>query len=155
MEIRPAEPGDALEASNVLRRSIRELCVEDHRNDEASLQRWLANKTPEQVLAWIASPDNYLLVAVEGGAIAGVAAAAPGGQIRLNYVSPDFRFRGVSKALVSALEDHLRGEGCTRSFLDSSLTAQAFYRAIGYRDLGPAKPHGAMMALPMAKDLSG
>ena len=73
MEIRPAVPGDAVEACDVLRRSIRELCVEDHRNDEASLQRWLANKTPEHVLAWIASPGSHLLVAIEGGAIAGVA----------------------------------------------------------------------------------
>ena len=155
MEIRPAVPGDAVEACDVLRRSIRELCVEDHRNDEASLQRWLANKTPEHVLAWIASPDNHLVVAVEGGVIAGVAATAPNGQIRLNYVSPDFRFRGVSKALIAALEDYLRAKGCTRALLDSSQTAHAFYQAVGYRDDGPARPHGAMTALPMSKDLTG
>jgi len=30
-----------------MRRSIAELCVADHRNDEAILSRWLGNKTPE------------------------------------------------------------------------------------------------------------
>jgi GNAT superfamily N-acetyltransferase len=154
MEVRLAEAGDAEQACSVLRRSIRELCIEDHRNDEASLRGWLANKTPAQVLAWINSPGGHVLVASEGEAIAGVASAAANGEILLNYVSPDFRFRGVSKALVSALETYLRTQGCRRAFLSSTQTAHAFYRGMGYRDAGPSEAWRTMKAQPMEKPLA-
>lgn len=154
MEIRLANAEDAEQACTVLRRSIRDLCIEDHRNDEASLRGWLANKTPAQVLAWITSPGSHLLVASEGDAIAGVASAAAKGEILLNYVSPDFRFRGVSKALVSALETYLRAQGCRRAFLSSTLTAHSFYRGLGYRDTGPAEAWRTMRAQPMEKPLA-
>jgi hypothetical protein len=51
MEIRDAETEDALAACQVLRRSITELCISDHRNDPTILGRWLANKTPENVVS--------------------------------------------------------------------------------------------------------
>src|SRR5258707_11040363 len=69
LEIRTAGPEDALAACQVMRRSIAELCVADHRNDEAILKPWLCNKTPEVFLSWIGQPDNCLLVAVEDGNI--------------------------------------------------------------------------------------
>lgn len=43
-------------------------------------------------------------MAVEGGMILGVGAVTDKGEITLNYVSPDARFRGVSRALLGALE---------------------------------------------------
>jgi hypothetical protein len=104
MEIRDAVAGDAPAACQVLRRSIVELCVADHRNDPTILTQWLKNKTPEIVASWIASPNNSLLVAVEGCAILAVGSVTNAGEITLNYISPDARFRGVSRALLAALE---------------------------------------------------
>jgi len=104
MEIRTAITADAVEACSVLRRSISELCFLDHRNDQNLLSRWLSNKTPENVVRWIGRPDHSLLVAVEDDAILAVGAVTDDGEITLNYVSPDARFRGVSKALMCALE---------------------------------------------------
>ena len=97
-------PEDAEAACVVLRRSITELCRDDYRGDASTLAAWLANKTPEHVRTWIGNPDNCVLVADDGGAILGVAAMQSTGRISLNYVSPDARFRGVSKALMRALE---------------------------------------------------
>jgi len=51
---------DAPAACQVMRRSIAELCVADHQNDEAILTRWLGNKTPEIFASWIRQPDNSL-----------------------------------------------------------------------------------------------
>ena len=67
MEIRDAVAEDAEAACQVLRRSIAELCLADHRNDPAILERWLGNKTPEIFVSWIEQSDNSLLVAVEAG----------------------------------------------------------------------------------------
>jgi hypothetical protein len=61
--IRRAEVTDAADACQAVRRSIVELCVEDHGGDRATIAAWLANKTPENVAAWIASPDSVAVVA--------------------------------------------------------------------------------------------
>src|ERR1700730_9548986 len=97
MEIRDAVAEDAPGACQVLRRSISELCVADHRNDPTILMRWLSNKTPEIVASWIARPDNSVLVAVERDTILAVGSVTNAGEVTLNYVSPDARFRGVSR----------------------------------------------------------
>jgi hypothetical protein len=98
VEIRDAVPKDAPAACEVMRRSISELCHADHLNDPVILERWLANKTPEIVASWIVRPDNSVLVAFEGGAMLAVGSVTDAGEITLNYVSPDVRFRGVIRA---------------------------------------------------------
>jgi GNAT superfamily N-acetyltransferase len=103
MKVRDAVPEDAVVACEVMRRSIAELCVADHRNDPAILERWLSNKTPETFRSWI-RPDCSLLVATEDDGILAVGSVTDAGEITLNYVSPDARFRGVSAALLGALE---------------------------------------------------
>jgi hypothetical protein len=102
MKIRDAVPGDADAACAVLRRSIAELCAADHHDDAVIMDRWLANKTQEIVASWIGKPDHSMLVAVEGAEILAVGAVTNGGEITLNYVSPDARFRGVSRAMLRA-----------------------------------------------------
>jgi GNAT superfamily N-acetyltransferase len=165
MDIRDALPDDAVAACAVLRRSISELCIADHGNDPAILQRWLNNKTPETVAAWIARPDHSLLVAVEPGAtlasaikasaIVAVGAVTDAGEITLNYVSPDARFRGVSRALLGALEARAILRGNARCTLLSTETAHHFYHARGYRDDGaPAGKFGMTSGYPMSRLLA-
>jgi hypothetical protein len=99
VEIRDATPEDADAACDVLRKSISQLCIADHGNDPAILDRWLSNKKPEIVAAWSKQLGNSLLLAVEGDAILAVGSVTDAGEITLNYVAPDSRFRGVSRAL--------------------------------------------------------
>jgi GNAT superfamily N-acetyltransferase len=149
MEVRQAAAEDAKEAGEVLRRSITELCAADHGNDPAILARWLANKTPENVAVWIARPDSSLLMAVESGAIVAV-----GGEILLNYVSPDARFRGVSRALLAGLESRAAERGARQCRLESTETAHRFYRAAGYVDDGaPTEKFGMSSGYRMGKAL--
>jgi GNAT superfamily N-acetyltransferase len=154
MRVRPAREGDAEAACSVLRRSITELCRDDHRGDAATLAAWLANKTPAHVRAWIGDPNNYLLIAEGDGVILGVAAMQNSGRISLNYVSPDARFRSVSKALVRALEDKARELGLPACSLESTETARRLYLSIGYSDAGPPTPgFGVSLCHPMVKTL--
>jgi GNAT superfamily N-acetyltransferase len=138
MEVRGATVEDATAACGVLRRSITELCVADHENDPEILMQWLANKTPEIVASWIARPDNSVFVAVERSTVLAVGAVTDAGEITLNYVSPDKRFCGVSRAMVGALEARAFERGNLRCTLTSTKTAHRFYRANGYVDDGPA-----------------
>jgi GNAT superfamily N-acetyltransferase len=155
MEIRDAVPEDAPAACQVMRRSITELCVADHRNDPAILARWLNNKTPEIFLAWLERPDNSLLVAVEDGRILGVGGVTDAGEINLNYVSPDVRFRGVSRAMLGALEARAAARGNVYCTLASTETARRFYQAAGYVEAGPPSgKFGTESGYPMSKALA-
>lgn len=134
--VRDACPEDAPAVCEVLKRSILELCVTDHRNDPAILGRWLRNKTPEKVLAEMLLPGNSMLVAVENAAIIGAGLVDDAGEIHLNYVAPDARFRGVSRQIMSALEARARERDNTRCTLTSTETARRFYHSGGYIEEG-------------------
>jgi GNAT superfamily N-acetyltransferase len=152
MEIRDATAEDADAACDVLRRSTAELCYADHRDDPAILRRWLRNKTPEFFLSWLAQPDNSLLVAVEGDRVLAVGSVTDAGKINLNYVSPDARFRGVSRALLGALEARAAERGNARCTLISTETARRFYRSHGYsEERPPIGEFGTGAGYPMVK----
>jgi GNAT superfamily N-acetyltransferase len=156
MKIRDAVPNDAPAACEVMRRSISELCEADHRNDPEILRRWLANKTPEIVGSWIIKPGNSVLVAVDDSSVLAVGSVTDAGEITLNYVSPDARFRGVSRAMLTALEARARERRAYRCTLLSTETAHRFYRSAGYIDDGaPQGKFGTTASYPMSKRLTG
>lgn len=154
MHIRPAVLSDALKACDTMRRSIAELCIADHRDDAAVLGRWLANKTPEIFAAWLEDTGNTVLVADSGGLIAAVGAVNDGGEITLNYVSPDFRFQGASKMLLASLEAISLAQGHTGTTLFSTETAHRFYLAAGYGDGGQPIMTFGTTSYPMFKRMS-
>ena len=154
MEIRSAVTDDAEAACSVLRRSITQLCVADHRNDPAILARWLANKTPTHVRDWIASDQQSVLVAVEDGTVLGVGSVTTAGRIDLNYVAPEARFRGASKAMLAALEARAHRFGAAECVLESTATARRFYLSAGYAEAAaPVRMFGTA-SYPMAKQLA-
>lgn len=151
MKIRDATPDDAPAACAIMRRSIMELCIADHGNDAAILQRWLSNKTPEIFRLWI-QPANSLRLAVENDKILAVGCVTADGEITLNYVSPDARFRGVSKALLTDLERRATEQGNATCKLESTETARRFYLARGYTEEGMAgRKFGTISGYPMSK----
>lgn len=124
----------------------------DHGKDPAILNAWLANKTPEIVAAWISQSGNSLMLATERDAILAVGSVTDAGEITLNYVAPEARFRGVSRALLSALEARAAERGNRRCTLTSTETAHRFYRSAGYVDDGaPAGKFGTKASYPMSK----
>jgi GNAT superfamily N-acetyltransferase len=107
------------------------------------------------VRTWIGNPDSHVLVADEGGVILGIAAIQNTGRISLNYVSPDARFRGVSKALMDQLELKASQLGLRVCTLESTETARQFYLSLGYQAAGPATAgFGVGICYPMIKGLA-
>jgi GNAT superfamily N-acetyltransferase len=133
MEIRTATHLDAEEGSRVLRRSIEELCHQDHGGDPAIIAGCVGNKTAAMWRAWVDQEATELYVAAEAGRILGVGMMDAKGEIMLNYVSPDARLRGVSKALLGHMEGEARRVGVNECSLDSTKTARRFYQSAGYR----------------------
>ena len=155
MIIRDATAADAAKACEAIRASIAELCFADHNRNPEILGRWLANKTPDNVAAWTASVGSSLLVAAEGDTILAVGGVKDDGEITLNYVAPQARFRGVSAALLKALEARAVERGATEITLLSTETAHRFYLSRGYRDMAPSLgKFGTASSYPMSKVLT-
>lgn len=77
------------------------------------------------------------------------------GEITLNYVSPDARFRGVSRALLGALEGRAMQRGNLRCTLISTETARRFYHTNDYtEDAAVAGKFGTSASYPMSKPLA-
>ncbi len=133
MRIREARLEDAEAVCDLLRRSITELCRADHNDDRDILANWLHNKTPENIRGWIMDKDNYGCVA-EDASLMAVGAITGTGVITLNYVAPEARFKGASRAILGALETRAKDLGLERCTLESTITAHQFYVSAGYRE---------------------
>jgi GNAT superfamily N-acetyltransferase len=139
--------------SRVLTASITELCAADHRNEPARVARWTANKTEAGVAGMLANPEQTLFVAEDDGSVAAVGAINRAGEVTLNYVDPARRFRGVSRALLEAMEAELMARGVVDARLVSTGTARTFYRGAGWADAGDPQDHAGMACYPMTKRL--
>ena len=155
MLVRCARDGDEGPASDLVRRSVTELCVAEYRGDAQVLARWLADKTPGDFRRRIGSADKSVCVAVRGdGRLAAVGMVAWRGEILLNYVAPEARFLGASKALVAHMEGHLRARGVERVTLFSGHVARRFYRSLGYQEVGRRESrYGTLGMIEMVKRL--
>lgn len=153
--VRRAVAADAPAACEVVRRSIAELCVDDHRGDESELAAWLVDKTPEHFESWILSDRHVALAAERNGVVVGFALLDLTGVVALLYVSPDARFSGVSRSLLTALEREARAAGIVELRLESTRTARRFYEAAGYSSSrGSTRVCGATSCYPMSRNLA-
>ena len=152
--VRQAKPEDADSAVKAVRRSITELCAEDHQGDEKTLDYWLSNKTPEYFRSWLADKDNFCAVAEIDGQLAGVALLHRSGEIKLFYLAPGMQRRGAGRALHAALEQRAKEWGLESLHLNSTALAKPFYEALGYHSIDVAKPHfGVLCCQPYEKTL--
>ncbi|MGB0133915.1 GNAT family N-acetyltransferase [Dokdonella sp.] len=124
---------DGPAAVNVVRKSISELCVADHEGDAREIAGWLSNKTQATWRTWLARSDATVLVAERANEIVGVGMIDHHGTVLLNYVRPDARFSGVSKAILESLEDAAVTVGVRECVLESTKTAKKFYEGCGYK----------------------
>jgi GNAT superfamily N-acetyltransferase len=152
--VRVATVQDADVACYVLRRSITECCVEDHKNGASVLDLWLKNKTAENVRTWFQHPGNFPVVAEVDGKIVGVALMSKSGEVALCYLVPEARFIGAGKALLSLMEMEAARRGVGSLHLESTATARAFYLRNGFLPSGEPKEAFGITTFPMRKKLS-
>jgi GNAT superfamily N-acetyltransferase len=147
-EVRLATADDAERACEVLRRCIRECCVEDHRNDAAILEKWLRNKTPDTVASWFAWPAHYPLVATLQDEVVGIGMLCRPGRIVLLHVDPAWQLAGVGSTLLRRLEARALKSGVPALRVNSTLSARRFYEAHGYRPITMINvPYGSALAM--------
>lgn len=156
IKVRPAITADAAEAIEVVRGSIRELCVIDHADDPYTLDHWLSNKTWSNFVTWVQNADNFCIVAELRERIAGVGLLHRSGEIRLFYVAPGSQRLGIGGAICTALEECGRSWKLSVLHLCSTAAARAFYEAHGFAPCGEQKHvHGTLSCFPYRKAISG
>lgn len=151
--IRPARPEDASAASRILTASITALCGADHGHDPEAVAEWTANKTPEGVARMIAT-GGIRIAELDGTPAAVGALDLVRGTITLNYVDPAYRRRGLSAALLVAMEAELAASGAVTAKLTSTATARDFYLRHGWRNAGPGRTGQWILGFPLEKRLN-
>lgn len=151
--VRRAVAADIAAMSAVMTASVAELCAADHHDDPDNIARWVSNRTPDGVARMMARPGHRFFIAERDGDLAAVGAVDAAAMVMFNYVAPWHRFRGVSHALMSHLEQVLKADGHGEARLVSTTTAHRFYLDRGWVDHGPPEIEGFSTSYPMRKPL--
>jgi GNAT superfamily N-acetyltransferase len=128
------EPADCPEAVALLHDYFAELTARYFRRPatEAEIEETLAEFSSTGLAAF------FILRA--DGEPAGCLGLHPTGEITRVYVIPRFRRGGGARALLANAEDHARGRGLARLFLDTRtdlVEARAFYASSGFVEIPP------------------
>ena len=163
-EVRRAPATEAAQACEVVRQSITHCCALDHQHNLAVLAAWLANKTADHLAAWMAAPHAMAWGAYRGGERGSDRSAEQAStmvgfallmqdKLALCYVVTQALHQGVGRALLLAAEEGARQAGIAALVLESTRTADAFYRRHGYEPAGAAQAWAGLQAQPMCKQL--
>lgn len=139
IEIRQATPDDAEGIVRVHYDAVHITAAQNY--DKSILSEWSSpnsdriSKLQDQISD--KAENEVMLVAIRNRVVIGFAEAVPSKcELRAVYVDPKCGRTGVGRLLLSALETLVVERGADELWLDSSLTAQAFYAANGYIDEG-------------------
>jgi GNAT superfamily N-acetyltransferase len=140
--IREARPGDESGLHEAHMRSIREICVHDHGEDE--VRGWgnrpLGNRWVDAIkngFVWAVELNSkicghgYIRIYKEDGETYG--------HIHGLYLTPEVLKQGFGHQLMLLMLEKARKSGAKVITLDSTITAHEFYKRYGFADTGPMK----------------
>lgn len=127
-EIRQAAPDEAAAVSAVILDALRFSNAKDYPPEV--IERVSTSFSPDALSELMMK--RMVLVACFGDRIVATA-SLDGSALQTMFVAPDLQRRGLGKRLLFAIEDIARGAGVSVLALASSITAEPFYAALGYR----------------------
>jgi putative acetyltransferase len=133
LRIRPAQSEDARGILEAHFSAVREIAARDYPPEV--IAAWGAPVTEQRVQAYARGPllHETTLVAEVDGVIAGFGVIIESNdELRAVYVARRFAKQGIGSALLQELEKLARERGCKELKMDSSLTAESFYRTHGF-----------------------
>ena len=149
IEIRPATVADAEGICRVAIRTLRETNARDYTPDV--IARLVAGFSAQRIAAFVASRPFY--VALAHDTVVGTA-NLDGTAARAVFVDPDQQGQGIGADLMAVIEDLARARSVTTLHVQSSITAEGFYKKLGYVAVGE-KFHGTERTILMEKHLDG
>ncbi|MCM5551671.1 GNAT family N-acetyltransferase [Pleomorphomonas sp. NRK KF1] len=131
ISIRPFNPGDAEVFLRVHHAAVRGIAANDY--SASIINAWAPVIQAAHIEHVKADLTGERILALSDGEVAGVGEVAPElSELRACYVVPGFARKGIGRQIVAELEQIARSRGVLRLWVDSSLTAEAFYMRLGY-----------------------
>lgn len=133
--IRKARPGDEAEIHEAHMRSIREICVKDHGEDE--IKGWGNRELGDR---WVEAIKNDFVKVIEfNSKVHGVAyfkvvesETGPFGYIHALYFTPEVTGKGFARELMDEMIEEAKRLELDNIKLGSSITAYNFYKRFGF-----------------------
>jgi putative acetyltransferase len=130
MRIRPVKRADIPQIAHLYFETVHRVNARDYGPDQ--IEAWAARVYPDAF--WQRRFRHYrVLVAEDEGAVVGFAELAPKGEIDCFYVHHGHQHRGIGAALMARIERDALARGNSRLLADVSLTAEPFFRRMGFR----------------------
>ena len=138
--IRKACPGEESAIHEAHMRSIREVCVKDHGEDEISGwgNRPLGNRWTDAIRdqsVWVIEMNGKIY----GQGFIRIFSENDENKAHIHglYLTPEVLGRGLGQQLAHLMIEAARKAGVKRITLESTLTAHEFYKRLGFADTGP------------------
>lgn len=126
--IRHATAEDAAAISRVVVQTVQESNAKDY--PQTIIAQVIQSFSPERVAARMS--DRQVFVALDEGALVGTG-SLEGTKVRSVFVVPSQQGRGIGRALMGHIEHFAKAQGISRLEVPASITAEGFYRTIGYK----------------------
>lgn len=127
LKIRQAANADVVSLSRLIRRTIRVSNSKDY--DQKSVDMLCEIFEPEPVAERV--ENELILLCIADAELVGTV-GLKGDYLRSLFVEPAYQGQGLGKVLVARIEDEARKRAMPEIMIHSSLTAQAFYSALGF-----------------------
>jgi N-acetylglutamate synthase-like GNAT family acetyltransferase len=153
MYLRNFSTEDAEQLSRMIARTLLKVNGRDY--STGAIEELIPFFTPERLIE--TASEQYMVVCVHEGDVVGVA-SLDGDRVRNVFVDADLQRQKIGTLLMREIEAHALESHQTRLYLHSALSAEYFYRALGYESMGPIdrelKGH-PVPEVKMSKRLSG
>ncbi len=155
--VRQMRPDEARRFLEIHHAAVRGIAAKDY--SDSVVDAWARPITDQAIERFLANRDNEvrLIAEIDGEPMGIGAVVISRSELRACYVAPNAIRRGVGSAVVAEIERIARAHRLNHLHLESSLTAEPFYSALGYRTesrgellLAPGVP---MVAVTMRKQL--
>ena len=148
-QVRLADAADARAISQVVLAALRESNAADYSAE--IIEQVAANFSPAAILGLL--EQRQVFVATNDQQVIATA-SLDGDVVRSVFVDPRYQGSGVGRQLMTALHQAATRAGIDTLRVPSSLTAEGFYRRLGYEVQGE-QFHGAERTIIMEKALGG
>jgi GNAT superfamily N-acetyltransferase len=131
--VRPMQAAEARRFLEIHHASVRSLAASDY--PPSVIEAWVSPITDERLQRFLQNRDSEIrLIAELDGEPVGIGALVVGNsELRACYVLPTVARRGIGTVIVAEIERLACEQGVRELHLESSVTAEPFYAALGYR----------------------
>ena len=162
--VRRAQFGDQVGIHDSHMRSIREICVHDHGEEEIkgwgyremrSKEQWLQTLDNQNKFVWVVEHENE----IEGHCFISLVPEEIKADIHCLYLTPVVYKQGFGAILMEHMLEVAKENNIKEIFLQSTITAYSFYKRYGFEDTGPMQKVEIggypVRAFPMKLELHG